>query len=196
MTLKVGITGGIGSGKSLICKIFQTLGIPVYDSDSRAKHLMQTDKRIVEALSAIFGSEVYTDKKLNRSFIAGKIFRYPEMRDKVNQIVHPVVREDFDHFFQRNVSAPYVLQEAAILFESGAHKAMDFSITVTAPDDIRIQRIKERDYRSEAEIKNIINSQASDKSRIELSDFIIYNNEQQMVIPQVLHIDKTIRKKL
>ncbi|MGL1886517.1 MAG: dephospho-CoA kinase [Reichenbachiella sp.] len=192
--IKVGITGGIGSGKSTICKIFSVLGIPIYDSDNRAKYLMNTSPVIREQITAEFGKEAYQeDQQLNRTFIAQQVFNDGNRIELLNSIIHPQVAIDFNNWTHSNPSAPYVIKEAALLVESGAYKALDHLINISCPEELRVQRIKQRDaFRSEDEIRAIIAKQLTDNQREKHSQFIIHNDEATLLIPQVLEIHKQL----
>jgi dephospho-CoA kinase len=187
--LKIGITGGIGSGKSIVCKIFSQLGIPVYEADAAAKQLMNTDQELISNLKKEFGEKIYNSKnELNKKALAEIVFNNPHALKKLNNLVHPAVRIDFDNWINKNNSAPYVIEEAAILFESGANKHMDYIITVSAPEDLRFKRVMMRDNVSEEYVRNISKNQMDDKEKIKLSDFEIVNDDTQLLIPQVLHL--------
>lgn len=194
--LKVGVTGGIGSGKSLICSIFSHLGIPVYDSDQRAKRLMIADEKIVKEIKKIFGAESYDPAgQLNRNHIAGLVFNNKENLAKLNGIVHPRVAVHFKEWCDAQLHNSYVIKEAALMFESGANKALDVVINVSAPLDLRISRILQRDpFRSEKEIMAIIDKQMPEEERLEKSDKVIYNDQSNMVIPQVLALHEAFLK--
>lgn len=194
--LHIGITGGIGSGKSLICRIFQTLGIPVYEADLRARALMQTDEALMADIRSHFGSEAYQDGLLNRSYIAAQVFGRPERLALLNHLVHPKVGEDFARWSrEQDGKAPYVLKEAALLFETGSYKELDEVIVVIAPLDLRITRIRRRDVsRSEDEIRQIIARQWSDEQRIALNPHVIHNGEGDAVLSQVLALDQRFRQ--
>lgn len=171
----VGLTGGIGSGKSTIAKWFIEKGIPVYDSDSEAKRLMNENSRIREQLMELFGEGAYHNGELNRKFIASKVFEDKALLEKLNKVVHPVVREDFRNWAQ-NQATPFVLKEAAILFESGAYKDCDYIISVVSEEELRIGRVMQRDSVPREQILNRIQNQWTDELRIVNSDFIIRNN--------------------
>lgn len=187
---KIGVTGGIGSGKSLVCKIFSHLSTPVYDSDVRAKWLMNNDPIIRESLIEVFGQESFTpESSLNRDYIAKKVFNNQDNLLKLNKIVHPRVAIDFDKWCLRHQNSAYVIKEAALMFESGAYKTLDLVINVSAPLDLRIKRVLKRDpFRSKEEVLSIIDKQMSEEDRIEKSNEVIYNDENRMVIPQVLRL--------
>lgn len=188
----VGITGGIGSGKSTVCEIFKTLGIAVYQADDRAKHLMQTDAELIASIKAEFGSETYQNGTLNRPFLAKLIFSDAEKTKKINSLVHPAVAKDFQAWVE-DQNSPYVLKEAALMIESGSYQQLDVLINVFAPIDIRIQRIQKRDpQRSIEEIKGIIDKQVSEEKREEVADIIIRNDGDELLIPQVLAIHQQL----
>jgi len=192
--LKIGLTGGIGSGKSFIAEIFRKLNVPVYISDSEAKKLMIKNSKIKEQLITLLGNNTYKESgELNRQFIAGKIFGNNELVEKINSIVHPVVRDDFNQWAEEQ-DFPYVLQESAILFEIGANKILDKMILVSAPLDLRIKRVMERDHSTMDEVNKRLGNQWKQEKKIELADFIIYNNEENMLLPQVLAVHEKIFK--
>lgn len=191
--LWVGITGGIGSGKSTVCKIFQLLGIPVYSSDDRAKWLMANDQQLKSEISSAFGTESYlTDGAVNRTFLAEKVFSDPEKVKQVNKLVHPAVGKDFRTWAESQKS-PYVLKEAALLFETGAAKELDKVINVSSPLKIRVARILMRDpHRDEAQVNHIIDQQMPDEEKNELANFVIKNTDSKLLIPQVLEIHRKL----
>lgn len=182
--LKVGITGGIGSGKTTVCQIFSQLGIPIFNADQAVKDLYANHSGLKIQLQSAFGSEVYTPtNQINIPFLKGLLLS-PEKTEKLNKIVHPLVFQAFyDWADQQN--APYVVKEAAILFESGADKTVDSTIGVIAPEEIRIQRVKQRDNRSLEEIQSIISKQLSNDELREKCDYIIKNDGSQSLIEQV-----------
>lgn len=188
--LQVGITGGIGSGKSLVCRIFACLGIPVYDADSRAKVLMTTDGILVEQIKKEFGNLSFgADGSLNRTYLAAEVFSRPERLEKLNQLVHPRVAEDYQRWASGQQLAPYVIREAALMYEAGADKTVDRMIVVRAPEALRIQRVLQRDRnRTEDEVRNILNRQWPEEEKVKRADFLIDNDETQLVIPQVLSL--------
>jgi dephospho-CoA kinase len=191
--IKVGITGGIGSGKSTVCRVFSVMGIPVFDADSVAKQSMNTNPEIRDQLIHIFGTAVYLpDQTIDRKFLAEIVFNNSSLLAQLNAIVHPDVRKSFDEWCQ-NQQSPYVLHEAAILFESGFYKLMDKTIAVVANEDERIQRVMKRDKITLELVKQRIHNQLSDAERIKLADFVINNNENELITPQIVEIDKKIR---
>lgn len=186
--LKVGVTGGIGSGKTTVCKIFETLGIPVYAADERAKALMQTDQTLIRSIKEIFGDAAYQSGRLNRAFIAAQVFESKPLLAQLNSIVHPAVAQDVLRWMQQQEGKPYMIEEAALLFESGSYKHFDKIITVVAPLSDRIARLKKRDMATDEQITARMNNQMSDEEKIKLSDFIIYNDMQHRLIEQTLSI--------
>ncbi|MBB6500034.1 dephospho-CoA kinase [Pedobacter cryoconitis] len=189
--LKIGITGGIGSGKSTVCRIFETLGIPVFYADTVAKEIMVTDPVLMEGISKTFGEESYTGGKLNNKHIAGIVFNNKEELAKLNALVHPAVFRAFDTW-EETISAdvPYTLKEAALLFESGSYRLCDKNILVTAPKEVKIQRVMERDGASRAEVEARMDKQLGDEEKIKMADFLIRNEESQPVILQVLELHR------
>ena len=191
--LKIGITGGIGSGKSTVCRVFSVMGIPVFEADKIARNLMDTDEEIHEKLVRLFRAAVYLpDQTVNRKYLAGIVFKDPSLLTKLNEIVHPVVRKTFFDWCERQKS-PYIIHEAAILFESGFYKMMDKTITVVTSENERIHRVMKRDGITIELVKERITNQWSDEERIKLADFVIGNNDDQLIIPQIIEIDKKIK---
>jgi dephospho-CoA kinase len=185
---KIGITGNIGSGKTTVCKIFEVLGIPVFYADDEAKKVMVTDDLLIAGIKQTFGNESYfADGALNRKHIAGIVFNNNDELTKLNALVHPAVFRAFDKWLAVQ-DAPYVLKEAAILFESGSDKGCDRTLMVAAPLELRLQRILKRDNitRAEAESRNA--RQFSDEKKIALANDLIMNDDSQLVIPQVLKL--------
>ena len=180
----VGLTGGIGSGKTTVAKQFQALGIPVYIADDEAKKLMNRSKIIKRKLKALFGDEAYKDNTLNRPFLADKIFNNAENLKKMNAVVHPKVASHFKNWLKKQI-APYVLKESAILFENGAYKDCDLIITVTAPLELKKKRLLKRDNTTLEKIQAIINNQWSDESKISKSHFVITNKDLEETKQQV-----------
>jgi dephospho-CoA kinase len=188
--LEVGITGGIGSGKSIVCRIFQCLGIPVYDADSRAKKLMTTDGILVEQIKKEFGTlSYYPDGSLNRAHLSQTVFGSPERLNTLNGMVHPRVGVDYEAWVQKYKESPYVIREAALLYEAGVHTSLGRIVVVYAPASIRIKRVLARDpQRTEQDVKNIMNNQWADEDKMKRADAIVYNDEQHLVIPQALSL--------
>ena len=188
--LQIGITGGIGSGKSLVCKVFQSLGVPVYDADSHAKILMTTDGILVDQIKKEFGSLSYDAKgDLNRKFLSEVVFNDEEKLQKLNALVHPRVAFDYNRWLIKCIGRRYILKEAALLFESGSFELLDKIIVVMAPEPMRVRRVLKRDpQRTESEILKIIRNQLPEEEKLKRADFIIQNNETELVIPQVLKL--------
>lgn len=190
--IKVGITGGIGSGKSIVCKIFNELGIPIYEADKRAKTII-LEPVVKNEVIKHFGEEAYLEDKLNRDFIAKIIFDDFNKRELLNSIIHPAVSTDYNNWCYNHQQAPYLIKEAALFFETGSYLAMDKMILVTADYQLKIDRIKKRDpFRSEEEILKIMASQLPDEEKIREADFVVLNNENDLLLPQINKIHKKI----
>jgi dephospho-CoA kinase len=193
--LKVGITGGIGSGKTTVCKVFETLGIPIYYADDRAKILMNTDEFLVTEITKIFGEQAYLSiGELNRPHIASIAFSDKNVLQKLNALVHPVVHRDSEKWFLEQQNVPYVLKEAALHFETGGYKMLDKMITVFAPKKVRIERVMKRDKRTVEEVEARINNQMPDSEKVKLADFVIYNDGSQSLIQQIYTIHQSLIK--
>lgn len=191
--IKVGITGGIGSGKTTVCKIFETLGIPVYYADVRAKELMVADADVIQKVSALFGEDAYlSDGTLNRKLLAAKAFQDKSLLQQLNAIVHPAVFQDTLQWFQTHQSKSYTLYEAAIMYESGSYKMMDKMITVFAPVEDRIARTIKRDQITREDVLERIDKQLPEEEKMRRSDFVIYNDHSQPLIEQVLTIHRQL----
>jgi len=192
--LQIGITGGIGSGKSMVCKIFGCLGIPVYDADSRAKSIMTTDGILVEQIKKEFGSLSYdADGGLNRSFLSSAVFSNAEKLKKLNELVHPRVALDGDQWTAEQIGKKYVVREAALLFESGSYKKMDKIIVVTAPEPLRVKRVLVRDkQRTEEEVLKIIRNQIKEEEKVKKADFVLRNDETELLVPQVINLHQKL----
>jgi dephospho-CoA kinase len=195
--LRIGITGGIGSGKSIVARLFAALGVPVYDSDSRAKWLMANDLLLREQLLAAFGPETYTaEGVLNRVHLAQRVFKDAAQVALLNGLVHPRVGADFEAWVaaQKAASQPYILKEAALLYESGAYRQLDRIITVFAPPEVRHARVLRRDtHRTVGDVQAIMSQQLSDEEKLQRADHVIYNDDSQLVLPQVLALDEAFR---
>ncbi len=190
MTKVIGVTGGIGSGKSIVGLILSTMGYPVYYSDQEAKWVMNNDTELRKELIAVFGQDAYLDNELNRPFLAEKIFTSPKLKEKINQIVHPKVRKRFSDFVS-NSNSPLVFNEAAILFETGGYKDFDATILVVADKEIRIRRVMQRDNATREQVAARMNNQWSDEQKVKLANHVIYNNNTDLIVPQVLSILNT-----
>lgn len=183
--LKVGITGGIGSGKSTVAKVFSGLNIPVLDADQTAKDLMETDPGLRQQITQAFGSESYQNGRLNRPFLAKAVFNNPQQLALLNQLVHPVVIA-YGNEWAEQQTTPYVLKEAALFFESGSYKDIDYMIGVSAPEALRIERVQERNGWSIAEVKARIAGQMNEAEKMNRCDTVIINDGQHSLIKQVL----------
>jgi dephospho-CoA kinase len=193
---QIGITGGIGSGKSVICKIFTCLGVPVYDADSRAKSIMTTDGILIEQIKKEFGDLAYLpDGSLDREYLSRVIFENQEKRTLLNQMVHPRVAADTDRWLDQNREASYVVREAALLIESGANLRVDKVILVTAPEELRIKRVLARDpHRLREEVVKIMATQLPEEEKKKVADVVVYNDETQLLVPQILHLHNQFLK--
>ena len=193
MALAVGITGGIGSGKSTVSKVFSLLGTPVFEADREAKVLMNTNEKLKKELTALCGIEIYTsDGILDRKKLAALIFDNELLLRKVNDLVHPEVRQAFVNW-KVEQQTPYIIHEAAILFESGFYDMMDYTILVTAPEEARIKRITGRDGITEAEIRSRMARQWNDDKKRKLASIELVNDNSSLIIPQILEIDRKLR---
>lgn len=191
--LKVGITGGIGSGKTTVCKIFETLGIPIYYADVRAKEIMNDDDAVKEAIVQLFGQEAYQfDGTLNRPFISEKAFQNKILLQQLNAIVHPAVFNNTMQWYNKYQNEKYTLYEAAIMYESGSYKLLDKIITVYAPIEERILRTMKRDNIDRNAVLDRMDKQLSEDEKMQRADFIIYNDHSQLLINQVLTIHQQL----
>jgi dephospho-CoA kinase len=188
--LQIGITGGIGSGKSLICRIFHVLGVPVYDADSRAKKLMTTDGILIDQIKKEFGTLSYDEKgELNRELLSKTVFNQPDKLARLNALVHPRVAWDYNQWINEQRGASYCLKEAALLFEAGSYQLLDKIIVVAAADELRIKRVLQRDpHRNKTEVERIIKNQMPQEEKMKRADYVINNDESELVIPQVLKL--------
>jgi dephospho-CoA kinase len=189
--LQIGITGGIGSGKSLVSRIFNLLGAPVYDADSRAKSIMTTDGILVSQIKKEFGVLSFrADGSVNREYLAEHVFSDPEKLKRLNRLVHPRVGEDFSRWVKEQDSV-YILKEAALLFEAGSNTALDKIIVVSAPEELRITRVLQRDkHRTAQQVRDIIRNQLKEEEKVKRADYIIVNDESRLLIPQVLELHR------
>lgn len=193
MIKTVGITGGIGSGKSTVCEIFRILGIPVFEADKVARNLMNENSVIRQNLVEWFGNEIYSGNLLNRKLLAELIFNDNSLLTKVNSLVHPIVREEFEKWKNKQETV-YAVYEAAILFESGFYKLMDFTILITAPEQIRINRVMKRDNLSPDQVVARIKNQWPDDEKRKLATTVIINDNKNLIIPQIIEIDKKLKR--
>ena len=187
---QVGITGGIGSGKTFVSKIFEVLGIPVYYADTRAKWLQEHDPVLMRQIQHAFGPQSYDAAgRLNRTFLASEVFLSNEKRELINHLVHPRVAEDYRHWVEQRAHLPYTLKEAALLFETNAHQQLTLIINVNAPESVRVDRVLKRDpQRSQQQVWQIIAQQLGDAERSRRADYSIDNGGETLVLPQVLTI--------
>jgi dephospho-CoA kinase len=192
----IGLTGGIGSGKSTVADIFITLGIPVYESDTRAKLLMNTNEELKDKIKKLLGPPSYTNSEINRSWIAEKVFVDKDLLAQLNAIVHPAVKEDAITWANDPAiaSAPYVIKESAILFEEDLTDELNALILVVAPAEIRIHRVMERDGNTRQQVEERMQYQWDDERKIPFADFVIFNDGERGLIEQVMDIDQMIRE--
>jgi len=189
--ISVGLTGGIGSGKSTVAKVFSVLDVPVYNSDERAKYLMNHDQELTKRIKELLSEDAYTSKGLNNNFIAEKIFSDSDLRNSLNNLVHKSVLQDYENYLKMQSDKLYAIQESAILFEEGYEKLYDLMITVSSPVEIRTNRLKARGM-SEKDIRNRMESQWSDEEKVKRADFVVVNDENQSVLSRVLEIHNKI----
>jgi len=192
--LKIGLTGGIGSGKTIISNIFKTLAIPVYNADDRAKILMISNELLLNKLKIEFGENIIVNGELDRKKLASIVFTSKDKIKRINAIVHPFVKDDFEIWANLHLSYKYIIQEAAILIESGHYKNIDKIICVYAPEELRINRIINRDKITREEIIFRIKNQMDDEEKKKMADFVIYNDDKQLVLPQILSIHNQLIK--
>lgn len=189
MMLKIGITGGIGSGKSTICHFFRLLGVPVFEADPEAKKIMNQSPVIRSKLRMLFGNDIYlANQTIDRKKLAGLIFNSPPLLEEVNSIVHPEVRKHFFDWCDKQ-NSPYIVHEAAILFESGFYRMMDQTILVTAPLEERIRRVLARENTTEEDIRNRISKQWPDEEKMKLATYILKNNNEELLLPRLIELD-------
>ncbi len=193
--LKVGVTGGIGSGKSVVCRVFTTLGIPVFNADDAGKYLMANDATVIASVKTLLGNGVYINNQPNRKLIADAVFKNPALLSQLNAIIHPAVLA-YGNKWMAEQTSPYTIKEAAILFESGSYKELDVIIGVYAPKDIRLKRVLERDAAMTAEkaLQRMANQMDEDE-KMKRCDYVITNDGDTAIIPQVLDIHQTLLKK-
>ncbi len=192
--LKIGLTGGIGAGKSVVAKVFKVLQVPVFDADLVAKQLVNESDSLKSSIKKEFGEEAYTPEgRLNRDYIATTVFNDPQRLKNLNSIIHPEVRNSFEDWCSKKRDHAYVINEAALLFESGSYKSLDATILVTASEQLRVKRVLKRDpFRSKEEVFNIINRQMSEEEKISLANYRIINDDNALIMPQILDIHKKI----
>ncbi len=191
--LKIGITGGIGAGKSTICRVFEWLGIPIYYADNQAKLLISENENLKNKIKTLLGPESYNKKgEYNRKFVGEKIFGNPKLLKELNALIHPVVATDYNDWFQSHNDSKYTLKEAAILFESGSNVGLDYVIGVHAPLEVRIKRVAERDQLTTKAIKARIKNQMAQDEKMKKCDFLIDNGGKELIVQQVIKIHKKL----
>lgn len=194
MPIKVGITGGIGSGKSTVCKIFKLLGVPVFEADIVAKQLQHANQKIKQGLIRLFGEDIYTHEGIvDRKKLADIIFNNDLMLSEVNELIHPVVHEEFENWLKKQNSI-YIIQEAAILFESGFYKTMDFTILISASEEQRIDRVMKRDGMNREIIIQRMKKQWNEEKKQKLASFVIHNDNTNLVVPEIIKINKNLKE--
>lgn len=192
--LKVGITGGIGSGKSVVCRVFETLGIPVFYADAAAKYLMENDAMLIDNIKHLFGADIYQAGKLDRQRVSSIVFARPEVLEQLNAVVHPATVR-YGKLWMDEQTTPYALKEAAIFFESGTHTDMDVMVGVYAPRKLRILRATRRDGVSQEKVLERIANQMDEDEKMSRCDFVITNDDTRAIIPQVLRLHETLLKR-
>jgi len=185
--LRIGLTGGIGSGKTTVAKIFEKLGVPVYYADDAARMLMNTDQDLKAAIIKNFGPQTYRDGKLDKKFLASIVFNDKEKLTLLNSLTHPVTIKNAEDWIKKQ-TAPFIIKEAALLFESDATKQLDYIIGVYAPQHLRIKRVMDRDGLTTEQVMKRISRQLDEEQKMKLCDFVITNNEEELVIPQVFFL--------
>ncbi len=193
--MKVGLTGGIGSGKTLVCSVLEKLGVAVYYADSEARRLMNSDPELEHQISGLFGNKAYEGGSLNREFLAQRVFKDKELLTRLNELVHPAVQKDFSRWASEQKPAFYVVEEAAILFESGSDRNMDLTIGVFAEKELRVRRVMQRDGIARDQVRMRINSQMNEKEKMEKADIVIRNDGKLMILPQIINMHNAILKR-
>lgn len=191
MVLKIGLTGGIGSGKSTVAQLFEVLGIPVYYADMEAKRLMNEDLKLKSSITAIFGEGAYTNKILNRKYISSIVFSDPAKLEQLNAIVHPATKKDCENWMDQQTT-PYAIHEAALIFEAKVADRLDYIIGVSSPQELRIKRTMERDTVSQEEVLQRMSKQLDEEIKMSKCDFVLVNDEKQLLIPQVLKLHEKL----
>jgi dephospho-CoA kinase len=195
--IKIGLTGGIGSGKTTVAKIFELLGIPVYYADDAARRIMNDDEELKGAIQKQFGEEAYSNGELNRGYLSAKVFTDPSQLEILNSLVHPATIRDAaqwmtQQFTESGGKTSYAIKEAALIFESGSAQQLDYVIGVSAPAQLRIKRAMERNHLSYDEVQQRMNKQLDENMKMKLCDFVIFNDEEHLLIPQVLELHKKL----
>ena len=192
---QIGITGGIGSGKTLVCSVIETLGVPVYYADREAKRLMNSHPVLKESIEGLLGKEAYRDGELDRRYVGRRVFGNRDLLEQLNSLVHPAVREDYRSWVDGWSEVPYVVEEAAILFESGANRNLDITVLVYAPSELRIRRVMQRDGVSKDEVQRRMLHQMDEEEKRILADEVIVNDDREMVLPQIIALHEKILKR-
>jgi dephospho-CoA kinase len=191
---KIGITGGIGSGKSTVSKVFALLNVPIYNADNQAKFLLNNDADVIKKVKQVFGNDIYNNQELDRKKMAAQVFEQPFLLQQLNEIVHPAVFNDFDKWCDEHQQHSYILKEAALIFETILHQKLDAVIMVSSPEELRIERVMKRDSITKEQVLARIKNQMSEDEKFKKADYIIYNDELQMVIPQVVQLHEQFMK--
>jgi dephospho-CoA kinase len=195
--LKIGITGGIGSGKSLICSIFSMLDVPIYNADLRGRRILETNSTVEKKVMALLGKKAYPEPgKPDRKYIASRVFTDKALLDKLNAIVHPAVKDDFEAYVEKHQDYPYILKEAAIMIEAGTYKNLHGIIVITAPEDLRVSRVMARDGVSREDVMIRVEKQMSESERLKYADYIIYNDGSESLIRQIARIHGELMGKI
>jgi dephospho-CoA kinase len=189
--IRVGLTGGIGSGKTTVAKIFELLGVPVYYADEAAKRIMNSDEQLKSAIQKHFGEVAYKNGELDRSFLSSKVFNDSFQLEILNSLVHPATIRDATNWMNQQ-QTPYTIKEAALIFESGSAQDLDYLIGVSAPAELRIKRTMERNAVSYDEVIKRMDKQVDEKIKMKLCDFVVYNDEHQLLIPQVIELHEKL----
>ncbi len=191
--LRIGLTGGIGSGKTTVARIFSVLGVPVYDSDTASKRLMEEDEGLKDKIIQSFGKESYTNGRLNRKYLSEQVFSDPKKTNLLNSIVHPATIKDAEEWMKKQ-NSPYLIKEAALIFESGSNRFLDKVVGVSSPLSLRIERTMKRSNISAEQVQSRIALQMDEEEKMRLCDYVIINDEHQMLIPQVLSLHQLFLK--
>ncbi|MFW6310020.1 MAG: dephospho-CoA kinase [Prolixibacteraceae bacterium] len=193
-SITVGVTGGLGSGKSTVCNVFKILGVPVFEADKVGKELLNKNEKVKSEVIHLFGEEIYnSDGTVNRKKLAGIIFNDEIQLQKINKIVHPEVKIEFEEWL-KNQHSSYIIHEAAILFESGFYKLMDFKILVTAPEEQRIKWVMKRDNLNENQIRERMKRQWPEEKKQKLADVVLHNDNRNLLIPLIIKMDKKLKR--
>lgn len=192
--LKIGLTGGIGSGKSTVAKVFESLGVPVYKADDEAKKLMATDPQLIDLIKKHFSEEVYKEGKLDKTYLASIVFNNKEKLELLNSLVHPFTIEDGKSWMNRQ-QTPYAIKEAALIFESGSQGEFDFIVGVYAPETLRIHRTIQRDKTDKEQVRLRMQNQIKEEIKMKLCDEVLINNEQELLVPQIIALHEKLLAK-